>query len=57
MLGALAAARDRIADIDIQILALEQSLSALRTERALEQEGLDSYKYPVLTAVPNEITV
>ncbi|KAJ7808749.1 hypothetical protein B0H14DRAFT_1509851 [Mycena olivaceomarginata] len=55
MLDALAAVRSRIADIDTQILALERSLSALRTERALEQETLDSYKYPVLTAVPTEI--
>jgi hypothetical protein len=55
MLDALAAVRSRITDIDTQILGLERSLSALRTERALERETLDSYKYPVLIAVPTEI--
>ncbi|KAJ7850086.1 hypothetical protein B0H13DRAFT_57110 [Mycena leptocephala] len=55
MLVALEADRTRVADIEAQILDLERSLSALQIEKALVQERLDSYKYPVLT-LPNEIT-
>ncbi|KAJ7756713.1 hypothetical protein B0H14DRAFT_3599218 [Mycena olivaceomarginata] len=47
MIDALAADRARIQD-------LERSLSVLRNQRAVAQERLDSYKYPVLT-LPNEI--
>jgi len=54
MLSALAADRTRVADIDTRILVLVRSLAALRNEKALAQERLDSYKYPVLT-LPNEI--
>jgi len=54
MLSALAVDRTRVADIDTQIVVLERSLAALRSEKALAQERLDSYKYPVLT-LPNEI--
>ncbi|KAJ7866321.1 hypothetical protein B0H13DRAFT_2281454 [Mycena leptocephala] len=54
MLSGLEADRTRIADLDAQISHLECSLSALREEKTLAQERLDSYKYPVLT-LPNEI--
>ncbi|KAF8190745.1 hypothetical protein K438DRAFT_1971041 [Mycena galopus ATCC 62051] len=54
MLNALEPDRARIADIEAQILDLERSLSALRAEKWLIQERLDSYVYPVLT-LPNEI--
>jgi hypothetical protein len=54
MIHALAADRARIVDFDAQIQDLERSLSALRNQRAVVQERLDSYKYPVLT-LPNEI--
>ncbi|KAJ7871612.1 hypothetical protein B0H13DRAFT_2554411 [Mycena leptocephala] len=54
MLSGLEADRTRIADLDAQISDLERSLSALREEKNLAQERLDSYKYPVLT-LPNEI--
>ncbi|KAJ7866328.1 hypothetical protein B0H13DRAFT_1898144 [Mycena leptocephala] len=47
MLADLEADRARIADLESQI-------SALRKEKNLAQERLDSYKYPVLT-LPNEI--
>ncbi|KAJ7935142.1 hypothetical protein B0H13DRAFT_2472959 [Mycena leptocephala] len=50
----LEADRTRAADLEVQILELERSLSALRNEKVLVQERLDSYKYPVLT-LPNEI--
>ncbi|KAJ7161199.1 hypothetical protein C8R46DRAFT_1285293 [Mycena filopes] len=46
--------RNRAAELDAQILDLECALSALRAQRILVQEQLDSYKYPVLT-LPNEI--
>ncbi|KAF8134203.1 hypothetical protein K438DRAFT_1883436, partial [Mycena galopus ATCC 62051] len=55
MLIALATDRARVADLDADILRLERSLSALRSQRHLVLERLDSYKYPVLT-LPNEIT-
>ncbi|KAJ7161182.1 hypothetical protein C8R46DRAFT_1001146 [Mycena filopes] len=46
--------RNRAAELDAQILDLERALSALRVQRLLVQERLESYKYPVLT-LPNEI--
>ncbi|KAF8188297.1 hypothetical protein K438DRAFT_1936394 [Mycena galopus ATCC 62051] len=55
MLITLAADRARVADLDAEILHLERSLSALRSQRQLVLERLDCYKYPVLT-LPNEIT-
>jgi len=54
MLSALQADRVRVTDLAAQILALEQSLLALRAELALTQERLNSYKFPVFT-LPNEI--
>ncbi|KAJ7866327.1 hypothetical protein B0H13DRAFT_2670755 [Mycena leptocephala] len=54
MLPGLEADRARVADLEAQISDLERSLSALREEKNLAQERLDSYKYPVLT-LPNEI--
>ncbi|KAJ7938390.1 hypothetical protein B0H13DRAFT_1698519 [Mycena leptocephala] len=54
MLANLEADRARVADLDAQISHLERSLSALREEKMLAQERLDSYRYPVLT-LPNEI--
>ncbi|KAJ7756715.1 hypothetical protein B0H14DRAFT_3599223 [Mycena olivaceomarginata] len=54
MIHALAADRARIVDFDAQIQDLERSLSVLRNQRAVVQERLDSYKYPVLT-LPHEI--
>ncbi|KAF7335394.1 F-box domain-containing protein [Mycena venus] len=54
MLDALAADRARVADLDAQIQDLERSLAALRLEKLVVQERLDTYKYPVLT-LPNEI--
>ncbi|KAF7334563.1 F-box domain-containing protein [Mycena venus] len=54
MLSTLAADRLRVADFDAKILDLQRAISALQVERALVQERLDSYKYPVLT-LPNEI--
>ncbi|KAF8183318.1 hypothetical protein K438DRAFT_1839265 [Mycena galopus ATCC 62051] len=55
MLAALHVDRSRLEDLAAQILDLERSISALRTEQALVQQKLDAYKYPVLT-LPNEIT-
>ncbi|KAJ7882301.1 hypothetical protein B0H13DRAFT_1629544, partial [Mycena leptocephala] len=54
MLSALAADRARVADIEARILELERSLAALRLQKTVVQERLDSYKYPVLR-LPNEI--
>ncbi|KAJ7913311.1 hypothetical protein B0H13DRAFT_2470033 [Mycena leptocephala] len=54
MLSVLEADRARIAELEAQISHLERSLSALRIEKMLAQERLDSYKYPVLE-LPNEI--
>jgi hypothetical protein len=54
MLADLEADRAHVADLEAQISHLERSLSALREEKMLAQERLDSYKYPVLT-LPNEI--
>lgn len=47
MLAGLAEDRARIADLEAQILDLE-------TQKAVVQERLDAYKYPVST-LPNEI--
>ncbi|KAF8145290.1 hypothetical protein K438DRAFT_1872261 [Mycena galopus ATCC 62051] len=55
MLPHLAADRALVADLDAKISDLERSLFALRTQKQLAQERLDSYKYPVLT-IPNELT-
>ncbi|KAJ7845764.1 hypothetical protein B0H13DRAFT_2675838 [Mycena leptocephala] len=46
MSGPLQADRLHIAEIEAQILDLERSLYALRAEKTLVQERLDSYKYP-----------
>ncbi|KAJ7359617.1 hypothetical protein DFH08DRAFT_1038550 [Mycena albidolilacea] len=54
MIDALAADRACIVDLDAQIQDLEHTLAVLQSQRALAQERLDSYKYPVLT-LPNEI--
>ncbi|KAF7356418.1 F-box domain-containing protein [Mycena venus] len=53
-MSALEEDRIRVADLDVQIGDLEHRLRALRIEKALAQERIDSYKYPVLT-LPNEI--
>jgi hypothetical protein len=55
MATSLGADRARIADIDAQIVELENTLALLQTERKPIQERIDSYKYPILT-LPNEIT-
>ncbi|KAJ6589368.1 hypothetical protein B0H19DRAFT_1103694 [Mycena capillaripes] len=54
MVGAVEADRNRLAELEAQILDLECAVSALKNEKALVQERLNSYKYPVLT-LPNEI--
>ncbi|KAJ7659261.1 hypothetical protein DFH06DRAFT_1195388 [Mycena polygramma] len=54
MLQGLQLDRSRITELETQILELEQTISALREEKASVQERLDSYKYPVLT-LPNEV--
>ncbi|KAF7373851.1 F-box domain-containing protein [Mycena sanguinolenta] len=54
MLIQMATDRKRLTDIPAQILDLERSLLALRSEQKAVQERLDSYKYPVLT-LPNEM--
>ncbi|KAF7376867.1 F-box domain-containing protein [Mycena sanguinolenta] len=55
MLDFMEADRARLSDLETQILDLERSLSALRTEQARVRERLDAYKFPVL-ALPNEVT-
>ncbi|KAJ7275649.1 hypothetical protein C8J57DRAFT_1177321 [Mycena rebaudengoi] len=47
--------RERMSDLDAQILALEQAPDAVRLERQDLQTRLDAYKYPILT-LPTEIT-
>ncbi|KAJ7280591.1 hypothetical protein C8J57DRAFT_1711678 [Mycena rebaudengoi] len=47
--------RERMTDLDAQILVLEQALDAVRLERQDLQTRLDAYKYPILT-LPTEIT-
>ncbi|KAJ6589333.1 hypothetical protein B0H19DRAFT_1103617 [Mycena capillaripes] len=54
MLSNLAADRARIADLDVQISALEKSLLILKKERQSAQARLDAYIYPALK-LPNEI--
>jgi hypothetical protein len=54
MLSAFGAERARVADMEAQMRHLERTLSQLHAEKALVQERLDSYTYPVLT-LPNEI--
>ncbi|KAF7334505.1 F-box domain-containing protein [Mycena venus] len=54
MLDALEADRTRVAEIDTQILCFERCIAALRIQKALAQERLDLYRYPVST-LPNEI--
>ncbi|KAF7343917.1 F-box domain-containing protein [Mycena venus] len=46
--------RTRLSDIEVQILDLKRSISALRAEKEVVRERLNSYRYPVLT-LPNEI--
>ncbi|KAJ7356478.1 hypothetical protein DFH08DRAFT_459421 [Mycena albidolilacea] len=48
--------RARLTDIDAQILDLERSILALRSQKRLVLERLASYSYPVST-LSNEITV
>ncbi|KAJ7262363.1 hypothetical protein C8J57DRAFT_1563738 [Mycena rebaudengoi] len=47
--------RERMTDLDAQVLALEQAPEAVRLERQDLQTRLDAYKYPILT-LPIEIT-
>ncbi|KAK6977961.1 F-box domain-containing protein [Favolaschia claudopus] len=54
MLASLEADRRRILVLEIEILKLQQALSALQAEKDPVQSRLDGYKYPVLT-LPNEI--
>ncbi|KAJ7772503.1 hypothetical protein B0H14DRAFT_3894704 [Mycena olivaceomarginata] len=49
-----AADRSRIADIDVQILELEHTISSLKEEKDSLRDRLATYTYPVLT-LPNEI--
>ncbi|KAF7376870.1 F-box domain-containing protein [Mycena sanguinolenta] len=55
MLDFMESDRARLSDLETQILDLECSLSALRTEQARVRDRLNDYKYPVLE-LPNEIT-
>ncbi|KAJ7140388.1 hypothetical protein C8R46DRAFT_1135552 [Mycena filopes] len=55
MLAHLAADRIRVAELEAQILHLQNCLRDLELEKHLTQDRLDSYYYPVL-ALPNEIT-
>lgn len=54
MLPELQVDRTRVAELDARIAELERSLCAVRAEKALVQNRLNSYTYPVLT-LPNEI--
>ncbi|KAJ7262457.1 hypothetical protein C8J57DRAFT_453899 [Mycena rebaudengoi] len=47
--------RERMTDLDAQILELERALDTVRLERQDLQMRLDVYKYPVLT-LPTDIT-
>ncbi|KAJ7268912.1 hypothetical protein C8J57DRAFT_1468898 [Mycena rebaudengoi] len=47
--------RERMTDLDAQILALERALDTVKLERQDLQMRLDIYKYPVLT-LPTDIT-
>ncbi|KAJ7184020.1 hypothetical protein B0H12DRAFT_1332425 [Mycena haematopus] len=55
MLSSLEADRVYLLDLQAQIMDLERSLSALRTEHVLVQGRLNAYKYPLLT-LPDELT-
>ncbi|KAF7335973.1 F-box domain-containing protein [Mycena sanguinolenta] len=50
-----AADRAHIAEIEAQILSLEQSIRVLKAKKSRTQERLNSYVYPVLM-LPSEIT-
>ncbi|KAJ6451671.1 hypothetical protein C8R47DRAFT_1329670 [Mycena vitilis] len=54
MTSVLEADRALLSYLEAQIIELELSLSALRSEQMEVQERLDSYKYPVLT-LPGEM--
>ncbi|KAJ7629784.1 hypothetical protein DFH06DRAFT_1480328 [Mycena polygramma] len=54
MLATLEADRVRVAELQAQIMQLEQAVSQLRIEQSRVQQRLDSYRYPVLT-LPNEL--
>ncbi|KAJ7155134.1 hypothetical protein C8R46DRAFT_436827 [Mycena filopes] len=55
MLGHLAADRARVAELDAQILQLQDRIRNLELHKLLIQDRLDAYCYPVLV-LPNEIT-
>ncbi|KAJ7149600.1 hypothetical protein C8R46DRAFT_522036 [Mycena filopes] len=55
MLGHLAADRARVAELDAQILQLQDRIHDLELEKTRTQDRLDTYCYPVLR-LPNEIT-
>ncbi|KAJ7125437.1 hypothetical protein C8R46DRAFT_80729 [Mycena filopes] len=55
MLDHLAADRARVAELEAQILQLQDRIRDLEGEKHLTQHRLDRYCYPVLT-LPNEIT-
>ncbi|KAJ7856793.1 hypothetical protein B0H13DRAFT_2576342 [Mycena leptocephala] len=52
----LAATRLRIADIDAQILELERTYRSIQEEKAVLQEQLDAYVYPVLILPPEIVS-
>ncbi|KAJ6486218.1 hypothetical protein C8R47DRAFT_534130 [Mycena vitilis] len=54
MLSGLEPDRVRVAELQAQIMQLELSLAVLQADKALVQERLDAYRYPVLS-LPNEI--
>ncbi|KAF7361063.1 F-box domain-containing protein [Mycena sanguinolenta] len=54
MLSSLALDRARIAELNSQILAVQNSLVALKNELKSVQARLDAYRYPILT-MPNEM--
>jgi hypothetical protein len=49
-----AVTRDRIAELDAQIVTLQESIVKIRRERRSLKSHLDAYTYPVLT-LPNEV--
>ncbi|KAF7361062.1 F-box domain-containing protein [Mycena sanguinolenta] len=53
-MSSIASDRIRLADLDAQILALENSLVTLENERKSVQARINAYVYPILT-IPNEI--
>ncbi|KAJ7629771.1 hypothetical protein DFH06DRAFT_709907 [Mycena polygramma] len=54
MLAMLEADRARVAELELEILQLESSISQLRRAQSQVQQRLHSYKYPVLT-LPGEL--